>query len=69
MDKLERYDPTLCYDGEEDAEMYNTYASMKLDYRCGYYIHIEELLTWINDRRPQMGDAQVLIKLIEELRK
>jgi hypothetical protein len=69
MDKLERYDPTLCYAGEEDAEMYNTYASMREDYRYGSYIHKEDLLSWIEEHRPHMGDAQVLIKLIEELRK
>ncbi len=33
------------------------------------FIDIVALLKWIDEYRPHMGDAQVLLKLIDELRK
>jgi hypothetical protein len=55
MDNLQRYEPKW------DEDVYRA--------SNGSLLYVDELLDWIEEHRPQIGDAQALLKLIEELRK
>jgi hypothetical protein len=62
MNNIPRYEP------DWNLDNYPSLDAVSVD-PYGRMIYIDDLLSWIEDHRPHMGDAQVLIKLVEELRR
>ena len=62
MDNIPRYEPDWSMDNYPSCDAVDADPH-------GRMIYVDDLRSWIEEYRPHMGDAQVLIKLIEELRK
>jgi hypothetical protein len=62
MDKIQRYEPDWDFDNCPSLDAVSIDSS-------GRMIYVDDLLVWTEEHRFQMDDTQVLLKLIEELRK